>query len=654
MLIMQKNTKEANQKFQHETGITLIALVITVIIILILAGITISSVFGENGVIKKAQETKIMTELSICKEELEMFKLSKSLENSEFRGESIIAGETSLVYNTQQEGANENIYDVITSLKDSSVAGKMEIIKGELLINSQDMTEISVAQQLEIRVNPYKIENGVLLSSNTNLALMDSAGTLTIPERVIAIGEGAFSGLSGLKTIIIPGTVKEIGADAFAYNADLETVIMEDGVEIIGNRAFQSCKNLKTVEMPNSIKQLGFYTFHADSNLSNVTLSNNLDIIPSYCFKTTGLKEINIPEGVTELQGSSFANCSNLTTVNIPSTVTTIADTAFNDDKNLINVSISEENKNFSFSNGILLGDNGTTIKIILASALTGSTFTVPDGIEILSGSILSLYSNIKSLKIPSSVTSLSATFISEYITNVEIAPGNTTYETDGKAIYKVGRNTLVRYYGSDTDVQLMDSEISAIGSNAFQDKNITNITLPDSLVSIGSSSFYDCNKLQNLSIGPNVTYIGNYFIYGSAVENITIDSENRNYSIINGALCNYDGTVFINPVKPLGTITSYEIPYGITEISDYAFHGQAKLTDIAIPNTITKIGKSFNYCSSLTKIEIPSSVNEISSSAFANSSNLSEILIHKSAGDIAGAPWGAAKGDKVVKWLVE
>ena len=39
---------------KRENGITLIALVVTIVVLLILAGITISLVFGSNGVIKKA------------------------------------------------------------------------------------------------------------------------------------------------------------------------------------------------------------------------------------------------------------------------------------------------------------------------------------------------------------------------------------------------------------------------------------------------------------------------------------------------------------------------------------------------------------------------------------------------------------------------
>ena len=57
-----------------ESGITLIALVVTIVVLLILAGITISLVFSENGVIKKVQEANENTEISQVREQLELAK----------------------------------------------------------------------------------------------------------------------------------------------------------------------------------------------------------------------------------------------------------------------------------------------------------------------------------------------------------------------------------------------------------------------------------------------------------------------------------------------------------------------------------------------------------------------------------------------------
>ena len=52
--INEMRDKKINSQTTKETsGITLIALVVTIVVLLILAGITISLVFGSNGVIKK-------------------------------------------------------------------------------------------------------------------------------------------------------------------------------------------------------------------------------------------------------------------------------------------------------------------------------------------------------------------------------------------------------------------------------------------------------------------------------------------------------------------------------------------------------------------------------------------------------------------------
>ena len=54
---------------KEEKGITLIALVITIIVLLILAGVAIAMLSGENGILKKAAEAKTETEKGQEKEE---------------------------------------------------------------------------------------------------------------------------------------------------------------------------------------------------------------------------------------------------------------------------------------------------------------------------------------------------------------------------------------------------------------------------------------------------------------------------------------------------------------------------------------------------------------------------------------------------------
>ena len=87
------------------SGITLISLVVTIVVLLILAGITISLVFGENGIIKKAQEAANKTEQETEKEQTELNKIDNFINNAIGEPEIPIGGE----YN-EEKGVNEPKY----------------------------------------------------------------------------------------------------------------------------------------------------------------------------------------------------------------------------------------------------------------------------------------------------------------------------------------------------------------------------------------------------------------------------------------------------------------------------------------------------------------------------------------------------------------
>ena len=66
---------------KRQNGITLIALVVTIVVLLILAGITISLVFSENGIIAKAQEAANKTKEATINEQAQMNELAGYMEN---------------------------------------------------------------------------------------------------------------------------------------------------------------------------------------------------------------------------------------------------------------------------------------------------------------------------------------------------------------------------------------------------------------------------------------------------------------------------------------------------------------------------------------------------------------------------------------------
>ena len=56
-----KNKQDISKKIRNNKGITLIALVVTIVVLLILAGVSIAMLGGENGIIKQAQDSKEKT-----------------------------------------------------------------------------------------------------------------------------------------------------------------------------------------------------------------------------------------------------------------------------------------------------------------------------------------------------------------------------------------------------------------------------------------------------------------------------------------------------------------------------------------------------------------------------------------------------------------
>ena len=104
-IIMQRNTK----------GITLIALVVTVIVLIILAGVSISLVLGENGIVNKAKKAKENTELAKVEEETRLNELAKQIEEGTSGGTT---NPPETIKNIE-EVKGGSYFDKATTIKDS-------------------------------------------------------------------------------------------------------------------------------------------------------------------------------------------------------------------------------------------------------------------------------------------------------------------------------------------------------------------------------------------------------------------------------------------------------------------------------------------------------------------------------------------------------
>ena len=78
-----RNRKQANK------GITLIALVITIIVLLILAGVSIATLTGDNGLITKANDAKTSVEKAEAEDKIKLASIEWQIEKNKANGQNL-------------------------------------------------------------------------------------------------------------------------------------------------------------------------------------------------------------------------------------------------------------------------------------------------------------------------------------------------------------------------------------------------------------------------------------------------------------------------------------------------------------------------------------------------------------------------------------
>ena len=127
------------------------------------------------------------------------------------------------------------------------------------------------------------------------------------------IGRGAFANRS-MVSITLPDTLTAIGDGAFERCSSLGSIKLPDGMTAIGDRAFSGCHSLRSIQLPAGIKAIGDEAFDRCSSLDNVELPDTLIAIGDRAFGgCRSLQSMTIPKGVNEIGYSAFKNCDALT-----------------------------------------------------------------------------------------------------------------------------------------------------------------------------------------------------------------------------------------------------------------------------------------------------------------------------------------------------
>lgn len=207
---------------------------------------------------------------------------------------------------------------------------------------------------------------------------------------------------------------------------------------------------------------------------------------------------------------------------------------------------------------------------------------------------------------------------------------GNLTFNINLDAEYIVGndveltRDNLEEYnIPTEGDVVIPEivigsdgikHKVTSIGALAFYHKNITSITLPDSVTSIGYSAFRRCETLETINMPKNIQTIQRTtFQECQALKSIEIP--NSVTKIENGAFSQCTGLTEIN------------MPDSITELEEQIFNGCTNLTTAHMSKNITKMGsRIFKGCEKLTHVDMPENATYTGAEMFALCKSLETI----------------------------
>ena len=374
------NRKEEKTKrkinIKNKKGITLIALVITIIVLLILAGVSIAMLTGQNGILTQASNAKteqshgavreaialLYNEYQIQKRTGSVTKLA-STESVKIEGkEERALANTTVTFLDFLKGENEAginyIKDEINNILDVEklTGGKQALGNGtgtdDVYKIEDDGTSYKIiyyekaTTSLEISV--ITKEEGEQDPFSYTQADIDKTLKYFTWEMVDVTEEnreeyGYDESMVGKKVAIITGTKENYysssergGTFPLKKIVIPRTIEGSDYVDIKYTYAWQgnSLQYLGNLETVIYLNDLGTFSLLGCKDLTNVKLTRNNEISSS-SFVATNLETIGIPNEVKTIEDNAFRECQKLTTINIPNSVTSVGYHAFESCSNL-------------------------------------------------------------------------------------------------------------------------------------------------------------------------------------------------------------------------------------------------------------------------------------------------------------------------------
>lgn len=370
---------------------------------------------------------------------------------------------------------------------------------------------------------------------------------------------------------VVPNIVTKIGAHAFdmyrqsseiknVYYA-LNKVTFHAGMVSIGEKAFYNLNAMRTVEFGAGDDPLGLTI--GESAFEGCRLINTITFGET-AGKVSCVKEIG--------KKAFYDNC--VESLVLPSSLEVIGESAFADCDNLTDLDLSKVSSDLRFGAYAFAECNGLT------------SVEITDNVgEMEFSSVFYKCRNLQEVIVPAT---------------------NPNFESVDGVLYSKGRETIVYFPSGYTGNFTIDSATKRIGGGVFNGReNVTEITIPASVIEIGENAFEGCANLISVT-----------FLEPAANE------QAEPLTIGDSAFYNCTGLTSIElpaRTKSIGASVFYQskaanitLNEGLETIGENAFYNVGALTSITIPSTVTEIGAKAFYLSALQTVTFAENQNGV------------------------------------------
>lgn len=436
-----------------------------------------------------------------------------------------------------------------------------------------NLTEITVDEASEY----YCTVDGVLFTKDMKKLVCypakKSGTSYTVPEGVEHLGIASFSETS-LEEIILPDSINQINRHAFSFNENLESLDLSNtALETVDIMTFAQCTSLKEVLLPETVTEIKLGAFISCQSLAEITLPESLESIGQSAFMDTALKKIRIPENVTDIGYSAFG---------------------YDADENAI-------------EDFIIIGKTGSAAQQYATD--TDTEYNYANNFTF--------------------ITSETADNEAEYNAMNPVA------SSDGEYEYSVtGEDTCCILFCVSIDSTINVPEeidgykVTSIYKGAFMNSEAAEIIFPETVETIGEAVFSE--YVESITISGNCTSIegSEPFISCTNLKEINVtEGGNGAYSSQDGVLYNKDKTLLI-AYPAMKSDTSFTAPSTVTEIEMSAFCYNKYLEKADLSGVVTINNYAFEGCSNLNSVTFGKDLKAVGNDAFLENTSLMSVRL--------------------------